>query len=46
MKKLKLVQANFLKNGTEVAVFSTGTIGNNVIEALKECGNSDTIAHY
>lgn len=45
-KKIKIGEAECLKDGTEVAVLSTGTIGNNVIEALKECPNSDTIAHY
>jgi 1-deoxy-D-xylulose-5-phosphate synthase len=45
-KKIKIGQAECLKDGTEVAVLSAGTIGNNVIEALKECPNSDTIAHY
>jgi len=45
-KKIKIGEAECLKDGTEVAVLSAGTIGNNVIEALKECPNSDTIAHY
>ncbi|AXB56374.1 1-deoxy-D-xylulose-5-phosphate synthase [Flavobacterium fluviale] len=45
-KKIKIGEAECLKDGTEVAVLSTGTIGNNVIEALKECPNSNTIAHY
>jgi 1-deoxy-D-xylulose-5-phosphate synthase len=45
-KKIKIGAGNCLKTGTETAVLSTGTIGNNVIEALKQCHNADTIAHY
>jgi 1-deoxy-D-xylulose-5-phosphate synthase len=45
-KKINFGKAECLKDGTEVAVLSAGTIGNNVIEALKECPNSETIAHY
>ncbi|WP_264552417.1 1-deoxy-D-xylulose-5-phosphate synthase [Flavobacterium sp. N2038] len=44
--KIKIGQANCLKKGNRIAVLSTGTIGNNVIEALNECSNSDAIAHY
>ncbi|MTH14945.1 1-deoxy-D-xylulose-5-phosphate synthase [Flavobacterium sp. LC2016-01] len=45
-EKIEIGPAKCLKNGTKVAVLSTGTIGNNVIEALQECGNPDNIAHY
>jgi 1-deoxy-D-xylulose-5-phosphate synthase len=45
-EKIKIGEANCLKNGTKIAVLSTGSIGNNVIEALNECSNSDEIAHY
>jgi len=45
-EKIKIGEANCLKNGTKIAVLSTGSIGNNVIEALKECSNSNDIAHY
>ncbi|MNX47125.1 1-deoxy-D-xylulose-5-phosphate synthase [compost metagenome] len=45
-KKIKIGEANCLKNGTKIAVLSTGSIGNNVIEALNEYSNSDEIAHY
>ena len=45
-KKINFGKAECLKDGTEVAVLSAGTIGNNVIEALKECPNSEAIAHY
>ncbi|MBF4506755.1 1-deoxy-D-xylulose-5-phosphate synthase [Flavobacterium sp. JLP] len=45
-EKIKFGQANCLKKGTKMAVLSTGTIGNNVIEALSQCSNSERIAHY
>jgi 1-deoxy-D-xylulose-5-phosphate synthase len=45
-KNVKIGEANCLKNGTEIAVLSTGTIGNNVIAALNECANAESIAHY
>lgn len=45
-ENLKIGQANCLKKGIKTAVLSTGTIGNNVIAALNECSNPDTIAHY
>ncbi|WP_035645542.1 1-deoxy-D-xylulose-5-phosphate synthase [Flavobacterium sp. ASV13] len=45
-EKIEIGPAKCLKDGTEIAVLSTGTIGNNVIEALKECSNSDSFAHY
>ncbi|MRX37826.1 1-deoxy-D-xylulose-5-phosphate synthase [Flavobacterium sp. LC2016-23] len=45
-ENVKIGQANCLKKGTKTAVLSTGTIGNNVIAALNECSNPDTIAHY
>lgn len=45
-EKIKIGEANCLKSGTKIAVLSTGSIGNNVIEALNECSNSDVIAHY
>ncbi|MBS7252804.1 1-deoxy-D-xylulose-5-phosphate synthase [Flavobacterium branchiicola] len=44
--KIKIGEAHCLKNGNLTAVLSTGTIGNNVTEALNQCSNSDTIAHY
>ncbi|MBE8725392.1 1-deoxy-D-xylulose-5-phosphate synthase [Flavobacterium hungaricum] len=43
---IEIGKADCLKNGTKTAVLSTGTIGNNVILALQECLNSETIAHY
>lgn len=45
-EKIKIGTANCLKNGTKIAVLSTGSIGNNVIEALNECSNFNEIAHY
>ena len=45
-KKIKIGAGNCLKPGTAIAVLSTGTIGNNVIEALKQCDNPSAIAHY
>ena len=35
-----------LQKGTTYAVISTGTIGNNVIEALNLCINTNAISHY
>lgn len=45
-EKVKIGKGNCLKSGTKTAVLSTGTIGNNVTDALAECANADTIAHY
>ncbi|KQX09039.1 1-deoxy-D-xylulose-5-phosphate synthase [Flavobacterium sp. Root420] len=45
-EKIKIGEADCLKSGTKIAVLSTGSIGNNVIEALNECSNSSAIAHY
>jgi 1-deoxy-D-xylulose-5-phosphate synthase len=35
-----------LRKGTTHAIISTGTIGNNVMEALNLCANVDSISHY
>ncbi|MBP4139464.1 1-deoxy-D-xylulose-5-phosphate synthase [Flavobacterium geliluteum] len=43
---IEIGAANQLKEGSKVAVLSTGTIGNNVALAIKECSNADDIAHY
>ncbi|WP_026728560.1 1-deoxy-D-xylulose-5-phosphate synthase [Flavobacterium denitrificans] len=45
-EKIEIGPAECIKHGTKIAVLSTGTIGNNVIEALKECDNADDFAHY
>ena len=44
-EKVNIGEAFCLQNGTENAVLSTGTIGNNVIKALENI-SSDKIAHY
>lgn len=43
---IEIGKANCLKTGIKTAVVSTGAIGNNVIEALKECTDAETVAHY
>jgi 1-deoxy-D-xylulose-5-phosphate synthase len=43
---IEIGAASCLKDGTETAVLSTGTIGNNVITALASIGNPNTMAHY
>ncbi|OUL64241.1 1-deoxy-D-xylulose-5-phosphate synthase [Flavobacterium sp. AJR] len=43
---IEIGEATCLKDGSETAVLSTGTIGNNVITALANIGNPNTIAHY
>jgi 1-deoxy-D-xylulose-5-phosphate synthase len=45
-ESVKIGPANCLKKGTQTAVLSTGTIGNNVTLAIAELTNSDAIAHY
>lgn len=35
-----------LKQGTKTAVISSGTIGNNVVEAFSKIENTDAFAHY
>lgn len=45
-EKIEIGRAKCLKKGTEVAVLSNGTIGNNVIKALANIKNPDTFAHY
>jgi 1-deoxy-D-xylulose-5-phosphate synthase len=45
-KKIEIGKANYRKEGTITAVLSNGTIGNNVILALANLNNPDTIAHY
>ncbi|MCL9808152.1 1-deoxy-D-xylulose-5-phosphate synthase [Flavobacterium luminosum] len=43
--KQEIGKAFCLKEGNQIAVLSTGTIGNNVIKALENSGRND-IAHY
>jgi 1-deoxy-D-xylulose-5-phosphate synthase len=45
-KKIEIGKANYRKEGTITAVLSNGTIGNNVVLALANLDNPDTIAHY
>ncbi|RVU91251.1 1-deoxy-D-xylulose-5-phosphate synthase [Flavobacterium columnare] len=44
-EKIKIGKAKRLRKGKKVAIFSTGTIGNNVIKAL-ESVESDHFSHY
>jgi 1-deoxy-D-xylulose-5-phosphate synthase len=45
-QKIETGLAHCLKEGSTTAILSTGTIGNNVIEALHILGNPTTFAHY
>ncbi|SEN45680.1 1-deoxy-D-xylulose-5-phosphate synthase [Flavobacterium sp. CF108] len=45
-EKTNIGEGNCLKKGTKTAILSTGAIGNNVIEAINQCSNSDELAHY
>lgn len=43
---IKIGKAHLLKSGTNVAVLSTGTIGNNVTKALEKTDRREMFAHY
>ena len=45
-QKITIGEANCLKKGTQIAVLSNGTIGNNVNLALNQLENPEQIAHY
>jgi len=45
-QKIEIGKANAIKNGSKLAVLSTGAIGNNVIKAIEKFDNSATIAHF
>jgi 1-deoxy-D-xylulose-5-phosphate synthase len=45
-KQVEIGKGIQLKNGSRVAVLSTGTIGNNVINAFSKIKNSDLFSHY
>jgi len=45
-EKIEIGKGRQLKQGSKVAILSTGTIGNNVIKALAETPNADLFAHY
>jgi 1-deoxy-D-xylulose-5-phosphate synthase len=44
--KIEIGKAKQLQNGSRIAVLSTGTIGNNVIEALSRIKNANDFSHY
>ena len=43
---IEIGKANCIKQGSKTAVLSTGTIGNNVIEAIDKIDHAESIAHY
>jgi 1-deoxy-D-xylulose-5-phosphate synthase len=45
-EKIEIGKAKLLKNGSKVAVLSTGTIGNNVSLALAKIQQPENFAHY
>ena len=45
-EKIEISKAHCLNKGTNVAILSNGTIGNNVTLALAKINIKDTIAHY
>lgn len=45
-EKIEIGKAHLLKNGTKIAVLSTGFIGNNVSLALENLNQPENIAHY
>ena len=45
-EEIAIGKAQCLKSGSKIAVLSTGTIGNNVIEAIDKIDHADHIAHY
>ena len=44
--KIEIGKIKTLQKGSKIAVLSTGTIGNNVVKALDEIGNSELFSHY
>ncbi|WP_299798361.1 1-deoxy-D-xylulose-5-phosphate synthase [uncultured Maribacter sp.] len=46
MKKLNIGEGQRLKEGSKVAILSTGPIGNMVTELINELDNNSAIAHY
>ena len=45
-EKIEIGKANCLKEGTKIAVLSSGPIGNNVTLALTEINHPENFAHY
>ena len=43
---IELGKGELVKNGSEIAILSIGTIGNMVIKACNDIPNNDKIAHY
>ncbi len=46
LEKIDIGKAIALKKGSKIAVFSTGTIGNNITKALGEVQNPSLFSHY
>ncbi|HDZ04631.1 hypothetical protein LCGC14_0080380 [marine sediment metagenome] len=46
MKKLNIGEGQLLKEGSKIAILSTGPIGNMVTEVINELDNNLEIAHY
>ncbi len=45
-EKIAIGKAQCLKEGTQIAILSNGTIGNNVTQALENLNNPNAIAHF
>ena len=45
-EKILIGKAFHLKKGSNIALLSTGTIGNNVMQTLSEINNSNLFSHY
>ncbi|MCF6349001.1 MAG: 1-deoxy-D-xylulose-5-phosphate synthase [Flavobacteriaceae bacterium] len=45
-KKIELGKGQLIKQGSEIATLSLGTIGNTLIEAYQSLSDNDKIAHY
>lgn len=45
-EKITIGKAQCLKEGTQIAILSNGTIGNNVTQALENLNNPNAIAHF
>ncbi|MEN9322588.1 MAG: hypothetical protein RL699_368 [Bacteroidota bacterium] len=45
-QKIEIGKAEILKNGTKIAVLTTGTMAQNATAAIALCENSEAIAHY
>lgn len=43
---IEIGKGELIKNGSEIAILSIGTIGNTIIEACNDMPNNDKIAHY